>query len=64
MGRAAELLHLLWAASEAEQYADLIYDLPWPPLANLQYLKIRSGLNLQHSQIRGRALSDDTVCNF
>jgi len=26
--RAAELLHLLWAASEAEEYANIIYDLP------------------------------------
>ena len=28
VGRAAELLHLLWAASEAEEYANIIYDLP------------------------------------
>lgn len=28
VGRAAELLHLLWAASEAEEYVDAIYDLP------------------------------------
>jgi hypothetical protein len=28
IGRAAELLHLLWAASEAEEYANIIYDLP------------------------------------
>lgn len=28
VGRAAELLHLLWAASEAEEYTDVIYDLP------------------------------------
>lgn len=28
VGRAAELLHLLWAASEAEEYFDVIYDLP------------------------------------
>lgn len=27
-GRAAELLHLLWAASEAEEYVNIIYDLP------------------------------------
>ncbi len=27
IGRAAELLHLLWAASEAEEYANIIYDL-------------------------------------
>lgn len=27
VGRAAELLHLLWAASEAEEYANIIYDL-------------------------------------
>ena len=26
--RAAELLHLLWAASEAEEYVNIIYDLP------------------------------------
>ena len=28
VGRAAELLHLLWAASEAEEYLNVIYDLP------------------------------------
>jgi len=28
VGRAAELLHLLWAASEAEEYVIVIYDLP------------------------------------
>ena len=28
VGRAAGLLHLLWAASEAEEYANMIYDLP------------------------------------
>jgi hypothetical protein len=28
VGRAAELLHLLWAASEAEEYTDVMYDLP------------------------------------
>ena len=28
VGRAAELLHLLWAASEAEEYVNVIYDLP------------------------------------
>jgi hypothetical protein len=28
IGRAAELLHLLWAASEAEEYINTIYDLP------------------------------------
>jgi hypothetical protein len=28
VGRAAELLHLLWAASEAEEYVNIIYDLP------------------------------------
>lgn len=28
VGRAAELLHLLWAASEAEEYVNSIYDLP------------------------------------
>jgi hypothetical protein len=28
VGRAAELLHLLWAASEAEEYTNVIYDLP------------------------------------
>lgn len=28
VGRAAEMLHLLWAASEAEEYVDVIYDLP------------------------------------
>lgn len=28
IGRAADLLHLLWAASEAEEYANIIYDLP------------------------------------
>ena len=28
IGRAAELLHLLWAASEAEEYTNIIYDLP------------------------------------
>ena len=26
--RAAELLHLLWAATEAEEYVNIIYDLP------------------------------------
>lgn len=28
IGRAAELLHLLWEASEAEEYTNIIYDLP------------------------------------
>lgn len=28
VGRAAELLHLLWAASEVEEYVNMIYDLP------------------------------------
>jgi hypothetical protein len=28
VGRAAELLHLLWAASEAEEYTNIIYNLP------------------------------------
>ena len=28
VGRAAELLHLLWEASEAEEYVNAIYDLP------------------------------------
>ena len=28
VGRAAELLHLLWAASEAEEYINIIYSLP------------------------------------
>jgi hypothetical protein len=28
IGRAAELLHLLWAATEAEEYTNIIYDLP------------------------------------
>ena len=28
VGRAAELLQLLWAASEAEEYVNVIYDLP------------------------------------
>jgi hypothetical protein len=28
VGRAAELLHLPWAASEAEEYVNVIYDLP------------------------------------
>ncbi len=28
VGRAAELLHLLWAASEAEEYRNIVYDLP------------------------------------
>ncbi len=28
VGSAAELLHLLWAASEAEEYLNTIYDLP------------------------------------
>lgn len=28
IGRAAELLHLLWAASEPEEYRNIIYDLP------------------------------------
>ena len=28
IGRAAELLHLLWAASEAEEYINIIYSLP------------------------------------
>jgi len=27
IGRAAEILHLLWAASEAEEYVSIIYDL-------------------------------------
>jgi hypothetical protein len=27
IGRVAELLHLLWAASEAEAYVNIIYDL-------------------------------------
>ncbi|HEY0350383.1 MAG TPA: DUF5615 family PIN-like protein [Pyrinomonadaceae bacterium] len=27
-GKAAELLHLLWAASEAEEYVNIIYSLP------------------------------------
>jgi hypothetical protein len=26
--RAAELLHILWAATEAEEYVNIIYDLP------------------------------------
>jgi hypothetical protein len=28
VGRAAEMPHLLWAASEAEEYVNVIYDLP------------------------------------
>lgn len=28
VGRASQLLHLLWAASEAEEYVNIIYDLP------------------------------------
>jgi hypothetical protein len=28
IGRAAELLRLLWAATEAEEYTNIIYDLP------------------------------------
>ena len=28
VGKAAELLHLLWAASEAEEYVNIIYSLP------------------------------------
>ncbi|MDQ3920609.1 MAG: DUF5615 family PIN-like protein [Acidobacteriota bacterium] len=28
VGRAAELLHLLWAASEAKEYTNVVYDLP------------------------------------
>ena len=28
VGRSAELLHLLWAASEAEEYVNIIYALP------------------------------------
>jgi hypothetical protein len=28
IARAAELLHLLWAASEAEEYVNIIYSLP------------------------------------
>jgi hypothetical protein len=28
VGRAAELLYLLWAASEAEEYVNIIYNLP------------------------------------
>lgn len=28
IGRAAELLYLLWAASEAEEYVNSVYDLP------------------------------------
>jgi len=28
VGRAAELLHLLWSASEAEDYRNIVYDLP------------------------------------
>jgi hypothetical protein len=28
VGRAAELLHLLWAASEAEEFVNIIYNLP------------------------------------
>ena len=28
VGRAAELLHLLWAASDAGEYTNIIYDLP------------------------------------
>ena len=28
VGKAAELLHLLWAASEAEEYVNIIYRLP------------------------------------
>jgi len=28
VGKAAELLHLLWVASEAEEYVNIIYDLP------------------------------------
>jgi hypothetical protein len=28
VGRAAELLHLLWAASDAEEYVNIVYDLP------------------------------------
>jgi predicted nuclease of predicted toxin-antitoxin system len=28
VGRAAEWLHLLWAASEAEEYVDSIYSIP------------------------------------
>jgi hypothetical protein len=28
IGRAAEWLHLLWTASEAEEYANAIYSLP------------------------------------
>jgi hypothetical protein len=28
IGRAAEMLHLVWAASEAEEYENVIYNLP------------------------------------
>ena len=28
VGKAAELLHLLWSASEAEEYVNIIYNLP------------------------------------
>jgi hypothetical protein len=28
IGRVAELLHLLWAASDAIEYVNIIYDLP------------------------------------
>jgi hypothetical protein len=28
VGKAAEWLHLLWAASEAEEYVNLIYTIP------------------------------------
>ena len=28
IGQAAELLHLLWAASDAEEYRDIVYGLP------------------------------------
>jgi hypothetical protein len=28
VGRAAELLHLLWTASEAEEYVNILYHLP------------------------------------
>lgn len=28
IGRAAELLYILWAASDAEEYVNIVYDLP------------------------------------
>jgi len=28
IGRAAEFLYILWAASDAEEYINIVYDLP------------------------------------